>query len=217
MTISNNINKKFFYTSSKLNAPRPVNFLNKNYGVNFIHSHLKVSVVLNSVKSRRDLNRSYFKSFYLGLKKGIMTPTLPDRILLYIKFFLLIIFLTGLGLKFIFNVNDSDNLILMTMYKTFVFIQSHYTIIKYLILIWLWLGLFIFTLEYIKYKFYFDKTINYIPSYLPKFIKNKLNDINEDSKIDNPVLKDIYIDMVTTQLKFASGFTLVMTGIFLYF
>ena len=71
-------------------------------------------------------------------------------------------------------------------------------------------------LEYIKYKYYFEKTFENIPEYLPKFIKNKIKEFNEGSDIDDPVTKDIMIKMSYIQLKSFVLFSLVLTGLLLY-
>lgn len=116
---------------------------------------------ITDVKDKIDDSTEYSGLFaFLSLEK---TPSW----LKYIKFLLLIIFLTGLGLKYILNVNDSDNLILITTLNIFNFIGQNIIIVKYFLYIWMWSWVFIFILEYIKYKYYYEKhLILYLVTYL---------------------------------------------------
>ena len=130
-----------------------------------------------------------------------------------IKWFLILIVILGLILKFIFNIDD--NLILSLLLNLNTFIGKNIEVLKYLILIWMWGWFFIGIINYIKYKYFYEKTFKKIPKYLPKIFKEEIELFNESSQF--PENKEILVAMSRKNLIYIFCFNSFFTCLFLYF
>ena len=130
-----------------------------------------------------------------------------------IKWLFILLVILGLILKFIFNIDD--NLILSLLLNLNTFIGKNIEVLKYLILIWMWGWFFIGIINYIKYKFFYEKTFKKIPKYLPKIFKEEIELFNESSQF--PENKEILVAMSRKNLIYIFCFNSFFTCLFLYF
>ena len=124
----------------------------------------------------------------------------------WLKYILLL-----LGFIFI-NKNSTIQTIIA---RVFYYLHLNMYWIKYVLILWMYIGVVFYILILIKYLFFFETKFNNPPKYLPKFILMRIEDFNQQSEIKED--QKYYVKVYTRTVLFILVLSILHMFLILYF
>ena len=87
--------------------------------------------------------------------------------------------------------------------------------IKYVLILWIYIGVVFYILILIKYLFFFETKFNNPSKYLPKFILMRIEDFNQQSEIKED--QKYYVKVYTRTVLFILVLSILHMFLILYF